>query len=132
MNKNKFILSIGTGMLLVNGAFANHTDDNVKPFDISTIEYIEEEIEIDLGFDTAEYLPEGFDPYKIYVDLNAITFITEEVELNDLSEFLPEGFDAYAAPTDVQSINFIDENDDFEINFNTKKHLPEGFDPYIK
>ena len=47
MNKNKFILSIGTGMLLVNGAFANHTDDNVKPFDISTIEYIEEEMEID-------------------------------------------------------------------------------------
>ena len=132
MNKKNIILSFATGLLLVNGAFANDTDSNVRPFDINTVEYIEEEIEIDLGFDTADYLPEGFDPHKIYFDLNTVEYIEEEIELSDLTKYLPEGFDAYAFPTDVQSINYIDESDSFTLDFDTKKYLPEGFNPYIK
>lgn len=132
MNKKTFILSLATGLFLANAAFANGTEEKGKPFDISTIEYIEDEVTLDLGFDTAEYLPEGFDPYKMYVDLNAIQFVEEEVAIQNIEANLPEGFDAYAAPTDVQSINFIDENDDLEINFNTKEHLPEGFNAYSK
>jgi len=131
MNKKNFTLSIAMGIALVSGAFANNSNKDVEVFDINTVEYIEEEAEIILGFDVADYLPEGFDPYKMYVDLNAIAYIAEEIEVEDLSEHLPVGFDAYAYPNDVQSINYIDENDEFEIDFDTKKHLPEGFNAYI-
>lgn len=132
MNKKNFTLSIAMGIALVNGTFANNPNKDVEDFDINTVEYIEEETEIDLGFDVADYLPEGFDPYKMYVDFDAITYIEEEIEISDLSQHLPEGFDAYAFPTDVQSINYIDENDSFTVDFDTKKYLPEGFNPYIK
>lgn len=132
MNKKNFTLNIAIGIALVNGVFAISPNKDIEDFDINTVEYIEEVIEIDLGFDVADYLPEDFNPYKMYVDLDAITYIEEEIEISDLSQYLPEGFDAYAFPTDVQSINYIDENDSFTIDFDTKKHLPEGFDAYKK
>ncbi len=132
MNKKKFILSLSVCMVLVKGIAANNLPKDVEVFDINTVEYIEEEEEIDLGFDVADYLPDGFDPHKMYVDLNAIAYVEEELEIADLSKYLPEGFDAYAFPTDVHSINYIDENDSFTLDFDTKKHLPEGFNPYIK
>ena len=68
----------------------------------------------------------------MYVDLNALEYIEEEMEVADLSKHLPKGFDAYAYSTDVQSVNYIDENDSFTIDFDTKKHLPAGFNPYLK
>lgn len=132
MNKKNFTLSVVMGIALVNGAFANNPNKDVEVFDINTVEYIEEETEIDLGFDVADYLPEGFDPYKMYVDFDAIIYIEEEIEISDLSQYLPEGFDAYAFPTDVQSINYIDENDSFTVDFDTKKYLPEGFNAFKK
>ncbi len=132
MKKKTLILSLASGLFLANAAFANGTEEKGKPFDISTIEYIEDEVTIDLGFDTSEYLPEGFDPYKMYVNLNAIEFIEEEVALQYVKANLPEGFDAYAAPTDVQSINYIDVNDTLNVDFDTTAHLPEGFNAFSK
>jgi len=131
MNKKNLTLSIALGTVITNTAFAT-TPKDVEIFDINSIEYIEEEIEINLGFDVADYLPEDFNPYDIYIDVNAITYIEEEIEISDLSKNLPEGFDAYAAPTNVQSINYIDENDTFKIDFDTKKYLPKGFNPFKK
>jgi hypothetical protein len=101
---------------------------------LDEIVYIEEEAEIDLGFDTAEYLPEGFDPNKQYVDLNSIEFI-EEVEIADLgfdtTAYLPESFNPYAAPTDVMNIDYIEEGEDtIDLGFDTKEYLPDGFDPH--
>ncbi|MFS4494467.1 hypothetical protein [Maribacter sp. 2308TA10-17] len=132
MNKKNFILSVAMGLALVNGVFANSPNKDIEVFDINTIEYIEDEEQVELGFDVADYLPEGFDPYKMYVDLNAIEYIEEEIEISDFTKYLPEGFDAYSYPTDIQSINYIDESDSFTIDFDTKKHLPEGFNAYIK
>jgi hypothetical protein len=132
MSNKNLKLSIVMGIALVNGVFASNPNKDIELFDINSIAYIEDEAEIELGFDVADYLPEGFDPYKMYVDLNAIEFIEEEIEISDLSKHLPANFDAYAYPQDVQSINYIDENDSFTIDFDTKKHLPEGFNPYIK
>lgn len=132
MNKKTLKLGIAMGLLMVNGVFANSPSKDIEVFDINTIEYIEEEAEIDLGFDVTDYLPDGFNPYRMYVDLNAVVYIEEEFEISDLSRYLPEGFDAYAYPTDIQSINYIDENDSFKVDFDTKKHLPEGFNAYIK
>lgn len=132
MKKKYFILSIAMGVTMVNGVFANTLNKDVEVFDINSVEYIEEDERIELGFDVADYLPEGFDPYKIYFDLNSVEFIEDEVEVSDLSKYLPENFDAYAYPADVQSINYIDENDSFKVDIETKKHLPEGFNPYVK
>lgn len=132
MNRKSLKLGIAMGLLVVNGVFANNPNKDIENFDINTVEYIEEEPEIVLGFDVADYLPEGFDPYKMYVDLNAVEYIEEEIKISDLSKHLPKGFDAYAYPTDVQSINYIDENDSFTLDFDTKKYLPEGFNPYVK
>ncbi len=117
------------GFLLVNGVFANDPKTEIENFDINSIEYIEEETEIDLGFNAADYLPEGFDPYKLYVDLDAVHYLQEEViDSFDVERYLPKGFDAYAYPTDVQSINYIDKNDFISLDFDAAKHLPEGFD----
>ena len=132
MSNKNLILSIAMGFALVNGVFANTPNIDIEVFDINSIEYIEEEAEIDLGFDVADYLPEGFDPYKMYVDLNTIEYIEEETEFPDLSMHLPANFDVYAYPQDVQSVNYIDESDEVKLDFDSKKHLPEGFNPYIK
>nr|WP_299388046.1 hypothetical protein [Allomuricauda sp.] len=72
----------------------------VQPFDVASVVFIEDvhEDELCLGFNTAEYLPENFDPYAGEFSLDAINYIEEndEVELNfDTSGYLPNGFDPY-------------------------------------
>ena len=102
--------------------------------DIASIAYEVIEEPVDLGFDPEEYLPEGFDPEKVYVDLNAITFMEEKEE--DLAEgvlkgLLPEGFDPYATPVNFMDISYMEEGA-AGLGFNTSVWLPEGFDPYSK
>lgn len=107
---------------------------NAKPFELNLneIEFVEEDLVEDLGFDTADYLPEGFNPYETYFDLNSIIYIEEENELNlgfDTLNHLPEDFDPYSETVDVHSINYI-ENEDLDLGFDTRDYLPEGFSPY--
>ncbi|SEK76944.1 hypothetical protein SAMN04488008_102127 [Maribacter orientalis] len=68
----------------------------VSSIDLNVIE-IEEDI--DLGIDTSEYLPYGFDAYKGYqIDIADICVleIEEEVELGfDVNDYLPANFDPY-------------------------------------
>ncbi|TRZ43090.1 hypothetical protein DMZ48_10360 [Robertkochia solimangrovi] len=70
--------------------------------------YIEEEQPVELGFDTAQYLPEGFDPY--IGNLNDIEYIDlDEIEVEfdtDLEQYLPENFDPHVG--DLNSIMYID------------------------
>lgn len=133
MNKKNVALAIIMGLSFAKGVFAADPETEKEEFDINSIAYIQEEVEIELGFDVADYLPEGFDPYKQYVDLNSIEFIEEENVLDfDTSKYLPEGFDAYANPKGIEGINYIDENDTVVLDFNTKKYLPKNFNPYTK
>ena len=101
---------------------------------LDDIIYIEEENEVVLGFDTADYLPEDFDPYKQYVDLDAFEFIEVEDCLDldfDSAEYLPVGFDPYADASYFRNIDFIEEGeDDLDLGFDTAEYLPEGFDPH--
>ncbi len=107
----------------------------VEELDLKTVVFIEEEEDpFELGFDTADYLPEGFDPHKMYVDLKDIPFIEDqdEDELGfDSTERLPAGFDPYAAPADFTSVSYIETEDDFYPDLDTAAWLPEGFDPYV-
>lgn len=100
-------------------------------FDLDDIVYIEDEAPVELGFNTSDYLPEGFDPYEAYIDLDAIPFLEEEVELNipGLENWLPQGFDPYAAPADIRSISYMEDTDADPV-LNTQAWLPEGFNPY--
>lgn len=66
----------------------------------SEIEVVEIEEEVNLGFDTFEYLPLDFDPYA-GANLSDIDFeIFEEEEIVELgfdtAAYLPADFDAYA------------------------------------
>ena len=100
--------------------------------DINEIVFIECEETIDLGFDTADYLPENFDPHKVYVDLNSVNYIEEnkEVALNfDTATYLPNDFNPYAIPADITSISYLEE-EEITLGFDTALYLPEGFDPY--
>lgn len=131
MNKKKLILSIALGAFLIQGAFASEINKEVEDFDLDSIEYIEEEEVIELGFDTADYLPEGFDAYAFYFDLDSVEFI-EESDWEDIQvkNRLPKGFDAYSGPKGIEGINYIDPNKEIVLDFNTKEYLPKGFDAF--
>lgn len=111
---------------------SKNTDCNAYVLNLNEIEFIEEEMEIDLGFDPYDYLPEDFNPYEVYVDLNAVPYIEEKEGWAlgfDTKAYLPEGFDANSAHVDVLSLNYIEE-EDLDLGFDTAAHLPEGFSPY--
>ncbi len=70
MNKRSFILIIATGLLLANGGFASNLTTEKDEKVINSINYIDDDADFELGFDTADYLPEGFDPNEIYINLD--------------------------------------------------------------
>ena len=106
--------------------------DSAAELDLNEIVFIEEEEILELGFDTRDYLPEGFDANEAYVDLNSITFMEEEeLELDfNTALYLPKDFDPYAAPTGIEGINYMEEEEVIDLGFDTAAYLPAGFDPY--
>ena len=112
--------------------FSDGTNAWFYELNLDEIEFMEEEMDMDLGFNTSEYLPKGFNPYETYFDLNSIIYLESEVELDlgfDTQNYLPNGFDPYTEVVDVHGINFLEE-EDMELGFNTWDYLPEGFSPY--
>jgi hypothetical protein len=77
-------------------------DIEVLKVDINEIVYVEEEEEIDLGFNHHQYLPIGFNAYEgMALDLNTIEYIEcdEEIILDfNAEDYLPSDFDPYARP----------------------------------
>ncbi|MBT8257659.1 MAG: hypothetical protein KJO49_04245 [Bacteroidia bacterium] len=76
---------------------AYYTEEAIS---IESIELYQLEEEVEIGFDTADYLPDGFNPKEGMNDIDWTTIELYEVE----------------------------EEDDFD--FNTKDYLPVGFNPY--
>ena len=97
--KYKMYLSTAFMAVLLLPLFSAKTNNikSVEEFDMSNIEFIEVEEGIDLGFDSAKYLPEDFDPYSTSINIESIDFIEdEEVNLDfNTEDYLPEGFNAY-------------------------------------
>lgn len=132
MNKRNLALAMVMGLTFAKGVFAADPETEKEEFDIHSIAYIQEEDEIELGFDVADYLPEGFDPHEFYYDLNWIAFVEEEFVVDfDTTKYLPKGFDAYADPVGTEGINYIDEADTLDLDLNAERYLPEGFDAYL-
>lgn len=136
--KNSIALTVFLSVFaLVQNLFANEVNTDEVEFNLNSIIYIEEEEKIDLGFNTDEYLPENFNPYTSYFNLEEVIFIENESELSKrmkrkLKRKLPKGFDAYADPKGISGINYIDENDTIVLDFDTHDFLPEGFNPFSK
>ena len=95
------------------------------------VAFIEED-NVELGFDTAAYLPEDFDAHAIPTDLAGFNFMEEEIDLDpsfDTTNYLPEGFDPFDIYIDLDAIIYL-EDDDLDLGFDTAQYLPIGFDPY--
>ncbi|BFP41595.1 hypothetical protein FGF1_24400 [Flavobacteriaceae bacterium GF1] len=90
MGKINVIAPVVSSFLLSNLAMANielrndgpTMDELAEAQLLSSIEYIEEEEVIDLGFDVHQYLPLDFDPYKgMIYDVRDIQYIELDEEL---------------------------------------------------
>ncbi|MCB0458714.1 MAG: hypothetical protein R2821_09945 [Flavobacteriaceae bacterium] len=105
------------------------TEFFAQPFnDYNSIVSVEEETPFE--FNTADYLPLGFDPYKGMIEDESSLLIEEPVKFDfDTKEYLPEGFDPYEGMIQFERINTEDEA---VFDFNTKDYLPVGFNPYRK
>ena len=101
--------------------------------DLNQIAFVEDiygDQGVELGFDTAEYLPEGFDPYVGNLDDIVYVEAEEVVVLGfDTAEYLPEGFDAYVG--DFNAIAYAEKEENVILDFDTAAWLPEGFDPHL-
>lgn len=99
--------------------------------DLNTIDITEVEPEIELGFDTASYLPDNFDPYSDPADIHSIDFIEDE-EINlgfDTEPYLPEGFNPYETYFNIHEVEIFEVEEELDIE--AKEHLPTDFNPYV-
>lgn len=131
MNKNNIITSIIIGLMFSGAVSANDTCKTKEVCFLNEIVYLEQEADFDLGFDTADYLPEDFDPHSFYFNLNSVAFL-ELDELDEIStEYLPEDFNPYAAPSNFMDISYIDPNDLIEPVIEVRYEIPEEIDATI-
>lgn len=131
MKNLKTIVSSFLIVATINGINAQNPNGDEKHFDISSIEYIEEE-DFDLGFNTSEYLPEDFDPYQYYFDLNSISYVEDVYVYIDFEKNLPRHFDVFANPSDFRNVSYIDPMDEIHLEIDTVEHLPADFNPYSR
>lgn len=98
MNYRNYTLTTLLVVMMTMAVSAKQPLAPVEDFDLNSLVYIEEDQDWELGFDTAKYLPENFDPYSGAFSLKAINYIDlcDDVELNfDTTGYLPQGFDPY-------------------------------------
>ena len=97
--KYRSYLLTALGMVLIS-ATINAAKPNMPKmdFDINNIVFIEEDQDLELGFDTARYLPENFDPYSTIISIESVNFVDvcDEIDLGfETVGYLPEDFDPY-------------------------------------
>lgn len=121
---------LGTLMMSFSGTPQCKT--NCEPLVMDDITYIESTDDFELDFDTAQYLPEGFNAYKgMGADVSDIVFIEDEEEVQlafDSATYLPLDFDAYEGMAlDLDTIEYIEEEEDVELGFDVQNYLPTDF-----
>ncbi len=137
MKKASTILSLlflGAALVSFKG-YPQASPECVDP-SLDKIELIEIEENIELGFDTAQYLPEGFNAYAGMQTADGLNLIVieEEIELGfNTKDYLPKGFNPYRGMIfAVEDIVVIEEEEEFILDFNTQKYLPNRFDALAK
>ena len=115
---------VALGAQTGNSPLHNSQNENDK------VIFIEEVKPVDLGFDTAQYLPDNFDPYGLPENIMDVSFIEEETEVEldfDVRQYLPELFDPYKKYFDLSTIEFIEEEEVIEFDFAIQDYLPRDF-----
>lgn len=97
MRYRKYLVIAFIGALFLPLLSAKTVEVPKAELDLASVAFIEMDTEDELGFDTAVYLPEDFDPYSDEVAVEAINFIEEDtIELGfDTEAYLPKDFDPY-------------------------------------
>src|SRR5665811_1065571 len=129
------ILFLGTALMSFSGTPACKT--NYEPLPIDDITYIEPTEDVELDFDTTQYLPEGFDAYKgMDADVSDVVFIEKEEEIDlgfNTAAYLPIDFDAFKGmELDLAEVIYIEEEEVIELDFNVQNYLPENFNAYSR
>lgn len=123
------------GSILMSFTGKRDCKTNCEPIAIDDITYIEATDDFELDFDTAQYLPEGFNAYKgMGADLTNIVYIENEEEINlgfNSAKYLPIGFDAYEGMViDLDEIKYLEEEEEVTLDFNVQNYLPANFSAY--
>jgi hypothetical protein len=120
--------------LLENKLFGFTMNHSATIAEISDIDVIELDEEVSLGFDTANYLPKGFNALKGKHDLDwsaiELVELDEEVEFGfDTAEYLPEGFNPLKGKHDLDwsTIELFEIEEEVILCFDTNEYLEEGF-----
>jgi len=117
---------------LVFGLQTGNSPLYVPFIEVDSIAYIEEEQPIDLGFDTASYLPENFDAFDLPKNIMDISYIEAESEVVldfDTNVYLPSAFDPFKYYFDLNSIEYIEAEEEIEFDFDIGDYLPADFVP---
>jgi hypothetical protein len=104
---------------------------------VEDVEVVELEEDVEINFDTTEYLPENFNVLAGKNDIDwsevALVELEEEVELGfDATKYLPDNFSALAGKYNLNwsEVELVELEEEVELGFDTKDHLPENFNPY--
>ena len=97
MKYRKYLATAFIAALFLPLLSAKSAEVTKEELDLGSVNYIEFELEEGLGFDTAKYLPEGFNPYSDVISVESVNFVEDDtVELGfDTSDYLPEDFNPY-------------------------------------
>ena len=131
---------IGLGLLgLALSSFTKVQECNpkIENLKVSDIAVIELEEEIDLGFNTAQYLPIGFNPYTgMKLDLDDIVIIEEEQEILlgfDTTQYLPVGFNACEGmEVKTDDVDFLKRKEKIFLEFDEEKYLTKDLNSSSK
>ena len=116
----------------IDEIFISQSDDQMFNEDFQFELNIEEQDEA-FAFDTRDYLPFDFNPYKGLFTLEyEMTSVEEDTPFEfDTKKYLPFRFDPYFH-TEVSEIFEVEiEEEDATFDFDIKMYLPENFNPYF-
>lgn len=138
MKQISSIIGIGLlGIVLTSFTKADVCNPKIENLEVGDISVMELEEEIDLGFNTAQYLPVGFNPYKgMKLDLDDIVIMEEEEEIQlgfDTALYLPVGFNACEGIEDkMDDMDFLKEKEQIYLEFNEEDYLSEDLNSFSK
>jgi hypothetical protein len=93
---------------------------------LSEIIYVEDTEDVELGFNTQDYLPRGFNPYESFFNIHSIEFIEPLMEVNfdfEVKDFLPRGFMAGIPYFNVMEIPYVIDFDENKFYIELKAFL---------
>ncbi len=125
-------INFGNALSFNYKTVTNHLSNTIYD---SLFEVNEEEEDEPFDFDIQNYLPIGFNPYKLMFEAysNIFEYLFDEEDESfdfDTKLYLPEEFDPYIYNTVFEEYELLNEEEDASFDFDTKEYLPKGFSPY--